>query len=83
MCVAPPNQSVQCCTPQCEGQECGDNGCGGTCNACGDGLGCSAEPVGDTCQFANSCKEASKWAVSYAKLNEGPVTILLDSEKKL
>ena len=25
------------CTPQCSGRTCGDNGCGGTCGACGTG----------------------------------------------
>jgi hypothetical protein len=25
-----------CCTPQCEGKECGDDGCGGLCNGCLD-----------------------------------------------
>jgi len=31
----------ECCTPSCEGKECGDDGCGGdTCGTCGEGLGC-------------------------------------------
>lgn len=35
-------QTEQCvgCTPQCDGRECGDDGCGGTCGAC-DGAACT------------------------------------------
>lgn len=29
------------CTPQCEGVECGDDGCGGTCGSCSEGSVCS------------------------------------------
>lgn len=35
-----------CCTPQCEGLECGDNGCGGVCGDCPGGT-C----FGGTCCF--------------------------------
>ena len=28
------------CVPQCNGKECGDDGCGGTCGTCADGSGC-------------------------------------------
>jgi len=34
-----------CCTPDCEGKECGDDGCGGECPACPDGSVC----VGTDC----------------------------------
>ncbi len=30
------------CQPQCDGKECGDDGCGATCGACGDGETCQA-----------------------------------------
>lgn len=30
------------CVPMCEGLSCGDDGCGGSCGTCGDGLGCDA-----------------------------------------
>ncbi len=29
-----------CCAPDCDGRECGDDGCGGTCGACEDGAEC-------------------------------------------
>ncbi len=29
-----------CCTPSCEGKECGDDGCGGSCGTCEAGFGC-------------------------------------------
>lgn len=29
------------CEPSCEGRACGDDGCGGSCGACEDGLSCS------------------------------------------
>ncbi len=29
------------CKPQCEGMECGDDGCGGSCGGCDDGLECT------------------------------------------
>jgi hypothetical protein len=29
------------CVPDCDGKECGEDGCGGFCGACGDGEGCS------------------------------------------
>ena len=31
------------CVPQCDGKDCGDDGCGGTCGTCGHDQGCSAE----------------------------------------
>ncbi len=31
------------CTPQCDGKDCGDDGCGGTCGTCGHDQGCSTE----------------------------------------
>lgn len=30
------------CVPQCDGKQCGDDGCGGSCGACGDGRVCDA-----------------------------------------
>lgn len=35
----------QCCEPFCQGRECGDDGCGGTCGSCQDGKTC----------FLNTC----------------------------
>lgn len=31
------------CTPDCSGKECGNDGCGGICGACGPGLACSTD----------------------------------------
>ncbi|NOZ00264.1 MAG: hypothetical protein GXP54_00045 [Deltaproteobacteria bacterium] len=31
------------CAPMCDGKECGDDGCGGTCGSCGDFLECGEE----------------------------------------
>ena len=31
----------QTCEPDCDGKECGENGCGGFCGTCADGLACS------------------------------------------
>lgn len=41
------------CVPQCEGRACGDDGCGGVCGACDDGVECVAGrcdvPCAPTC----------------------------------
>jgi len=29
-----------CCIPDCDGKECGDDGCGGVCGSCGDSVEC-------------------------------------------
>jgi len=34
-----------CCVPDCDGKECGDDGCGGSCGGCGEGMTC----VGGAC----------------------------------
>ena len=31
-----------CCTPQCGGKQCGDDGCGGSCGSCGVGFECAS-----------------------------------------
>ncbi|MBM4353208.1 MAG: hypothetical protein FJ109_05325 [Deltaproteobacteria bacterium] len=44
-----------CCVPQCEGKECGDDGCGGECGDCGKNQVCA--PTGQCeCQF-HQCGE--------------------------
>jgi hypothetical protein len=35
--------NTSCCVPDCDGKSCGDDGCGGTCGVCEDGMFCSAE----------------------------------------
>ena len=42
---------VEGCTPLCGGKECGDDGCGGTCGACGVGMLCAV----DTCSVDTEC----------------------------
>ncbi len=32
-----------CCTPDCDGKECGDDGCGGVCGWCESGHGCKSD----------------------------------------
>ena len=40
------------CVPQCDGKECGDNGCGGSCGEC-------PLPPGATCVIATECIQGS------------------------
>ncbi len=45
-CCTPPEICVggaTCCTPQCEGRQCGSDGCGGECGTCTGGLFCNEE----------------------------------------
>jgi hypothetical protein len=43
--------SGACCTPDCGGKQCGDNGCGGLCGACPNGTSCEA----GTCIKIKTC----------------------------
>jgi len=43
------------CSPQCDGKECGDDGCGGTCGQCDDGNPCNGE---ETC-LDGECAEGT------------------------
>ncbi|MBM4355129.1 MAG: hypothetical protein FJ109_15330, partial [Deltaproteobacteria bacterium] len=47
------------CTPQCQGKQCGGDGCGGQCGECPDGFECVAGLCkaldGATCQTAGEC----------------------------
>ena len=45
-----PNQP---CTPQCDGKECGDNGCGGQCGMCGEGKRCNISTF--VCECLPNC----------------------------
>lgn len=66
-----PDVQNDTCSPNCEGRQCGDDGCGGSCGACGDdgkdcttavcldGL-CVQEPAssdGQPCDDGNPCTE--------------------------
>jgi len=48
--------SVECCVPSCEGLECGDDGCGGSCGECAQDMVCvdggCALPPEPTCQVS-------------------------------
>ncbi|MBT9555840.1 MAG: hypothetical protein IV100_07415 [Myxococcales bacterium] len=54
---------IQCgtCTPSCDGAQCGDDGCGGSCGTCGGGTECTPDrlckpPCGNgTCGQGESC----------------------------
>ncbi len=44
--------TMSCCTPDCTGKECGDDGCGGSCGTCGGGEICNAS---GQCVCAPNC----------------------------
>ena len=50
------------CTPDCVGKSCGDDGCGGQCGLCQQGLACGAQgqcqdpDVGNVCEMATTIK---------------------------
>lgn len=58
------------CTPSCEGRECGDDGCGGTCGSgtcttpppavCADAATIRTHETSGTCSAAGKCSYASK-----------------------
>ena len=48
--------SGTCCTPQCGGVDCGDDGCGGSCGTCPGGTTC--QPDG-TCVAPTACGSVS------------------------
>jgi len=53
-CTCPEGSScfqAECCSPDCEGKECGDDGCGGSCGECGEGTVC----VENQCGPQNGC----------------------------
>jgi len=39
----------ECCQPNCDGKQCGDDGCGGSCGGCGELESCTQTPAGTTC----------------------------------
>ncbi len=41
---------VEPCTPQCDGKECGSDGCGSTCGTCDDDATCSVDGVCEVCE---------------------------------
>ncbi len=45
------NVKIEACTPQCDGKECGPNGCGGTCGSCEGSYDCLVP----TCNAEGAC----------------------------
>ena len=41
------------CTPNCQGKQCGDNGCGGSCGSCPPGVDC--DPTWGICECQPKC----------------------------
>ena len=59
---------VDACTPDCDGRECGDDGCGGTCGECG----------GACCDVDDVCEEASgqcSWSGRTCTLGDAAVPV--------
>jgi hypothetical protein len=46
------------CLPQCEGLNCGDNGCEGSCGTCSGDQGCAQGVCTDPCPLVNLCLES-------------------------
>lgn len=49
--------TVDNCTPDCAGKQCGDDGCQGSCGTCGSGYSCSAGSCIPTCTPSCAGKE--------------------------
>ncbi|MBN2496354.1 MAG: hypothetical protein JXR96_17300 [Deltaproteobacteria bacterium] len=46
------------CDPDCEGKECGSNGCGGQCGVCPEGVSCeNGECVEKECENSSDCED--------------------------
>ncbi len=64
-CVTPGKyQCDPCCTPDCDGKECGDDGCGGSCGSCGSGETCENGICVDsivTVDCASECSTYDNW----------------------
>ena len=61
------------CLPDCTDKECGDDGCGGSCGACGDGEVCSA---GGMCVADDECGD-----VTYAGYCDGNTLVWCEDGK--
>jgi len=59
------------CQPDCGGKECGDDGCGGICGECSEGLSCEANHCGPPFHV---------WSKSFGSpdLSESPAHMVLD-----
>ena len=57
--------SPDVCVPDCEGRQCGDNGCGGNCGECGDGNPCTVDSCGGDglCDFVPELDACAQWVL--------------------
>ncbi len=55
--------TIDACVPDCANHDCGDDGCGGSCGACGAGSHCadtsSCEPIPYVCEGGQTCVETT------------------------
>ena len=64
-CMAAGNKPGKCasgtcnCAPQCDGKECGDNGCSGQCGTCSGGKKCSSAQQCVDCLTNSDCKSSN------------------------
>ena len=67
------------CLTACEGKQCGDDGCGGTCGTCDDGFACNADALCEsTAGLNDTCETALE--IPFAAADEQWVTTeLVDS----
>ncbi|AFE04585.1 hypothetical protein COCOR_02296 [Corallococcus coralloides DSM 2259] len=54
------NDACQPCPPQCDGRECGDDGCGGSCGTCDDPQSCGGGGLAGICGPELGC---GSWSV--------------------
>ncbi|MBM4356338.1 MAG: hypothetical protein FJ109_21525, partial [Deltaproteobacteria bacterium] len=71
------NGLCEVCIPQCDGKQCGKDGCGGTCGTCDEGLVCT--PVG-TCVEVPLCQVAAAFHCdeTHSGTTVGAVNMLQD-----
>ena len=75
---------VDVCTPNCEGKECGDDGCGGTCGECDDEDLCDGEEICEDGQCidgtALDCDDGNVCTDDSCEALQGCVHVALDGE---
>ena len=49
------------CQPDCEGKECGDDGCGGSCGECGEGEECLLDWILEAMVCTGTCEALCDW----------------------
>lgn len=54
----------QSCTPDCGDRACGDDGCGGSCGACAEDMGCTPRGVCAEATGAGSCEQPRMLSVA-------------------